>query len=168
MIVATDLENGIGLNNDIPWNFSKDMKFFKEKTIGNKNNAIVMGYNTYISIGNPLPNRVNIVLSRKKTIFHSLFNKGVIVLSNPDDILNMKRFDEIWIIGGGQIYDYFLSKNHLLNEIYVTKINKKYNCNTFFPKVSDNFVISNTISVSDNDKKTNEQIQLEFLVYKSK
>lgn len=168
MIVATDLENGIGLNNDIPWNFSKDMKFFKEKTIGNKNNAIVMGYNTYMSIGKPLLDRVNIVLSRKKAIIGSLYEKGIIVLSNPDDILTMKQFDEIWIIGGGQIYDYFLSKSYLLNEIYITKINKKYNCNTFFPKLSDNFVVTNTISVSDDDKKTNEKIQLELLVYKSK
>ena len=168
MIVATDLKNGIGLNNSIPWHFSKDMKYFKEKTIGNKNNAVVMGYNTYTSIGKPLANRVNIILSRKKIISDSLLKSDTIVLSNPENIFKMDSFDEIWIIGGGEIYKYFLSKSHLLDEIYVTKVNNSYNCDTFFPKVPDTFYINDSNVIIDINKKNNQTGSLEFIVYKSK
>lgn len=164
MIVAVDLENGIGFDNKLPWKFSKDMIFFKEKTIGNKNNAIVMGRNTYESIRKPLPDRVNIVISKTMT----KFPEGIINYNDPYEITKLTNFDEIWIIGGSQIYNYFLSKSDILNEIYITKINKKYNCDTFFPKLHDDFIKSENKIVMDLDKKSNEKAILNFGIYKSK
>ena len=63
IIVAVDKNLGIGLKNSLPWKFKSDMHFFREMTIGDKNNAVVMGKNTYLSIGKNLSNRENIVLS---------------------------------------------------------------------------------------------------------
>src|ERR1700733_6821450 len=64
-IVAVDKNLAIGKDGKPAWHYSADLKFFKETTTGN---AIVMGYTTYVSIGRPLPNRINIVLSRTKNI----------------------------------------------------------------------------------------------------
>ena len=64
LIVAFDKKRGIGKNNLIPWYLKEDLKHFAKLTIGNKNNAIVMGRKTYESIGKDLPNRYNIIISK--------------------------------------------------------------------------------------------------------
>ena len=63
IVVATCKNRGIGINNKLPWRISADMNFFKYLTIGNKNNAVVMGKNTFESLPQPLKNRDNIVVS---------------------------------------------------------------------------------------------------------
>ena len=127
MIVAMDKSNGIGLNNKLPWNFAKDMKFFKNKTIGNGNNAIIMGKNTFLSIGEkPLKGRKNYVISRTITSC----NNNVIVLKDPDLITTLSKYDEVWIIGGSQLYNYFLSKQIIYSycklQYYILEYYKKY------------------------------------------
>ena len=64
-IVAVDRNGAIGKGGKLPWHYSADMKFFKQTTMGN---ACVMGYNTWLTLKKPLPNRLNIVLSRKAEI----------------------------------------------------------------------------------------------------
>lgn len=136
IIVAVCNDNGIGVNNKLPWNkLNEDMKNFSKLTIGNKNNAIIMGKNTYISIGKSLPNRTNIVIST--TLTKNDVDDNTIILSNIEDSIkycNESKFDEVWIIGGQSIYNDFLKLN-IINFIYQTKIYENYYCDTYFPNI---------------------------------
>ena len=166
MIVAVDKNFGIGINNKLPWDFSKDMIYFKDKTIGNKKNAIIMGRKTYDSIGKALPNRSNYVLS--KSLNAKQLN-NVTLLNDPEKVLDLFQYDEIWIIGGSSIYDYFLS-NHSdkIDKIFLTKIHQNYNCDAFFPKIPNTFYKSVNKIALDHDKKNNNAKELlTFQVYKS-
>lgn len=113
MILASSLDCTIGKDNTIPWSCKTDMQFFKRATTGN---VIIMGRKTYESLGNrPLPNRVNIVIS--KTIGQESVPEEVIVVTNLMDALvtarnvdlnmfNRNTLDEhVFIIGGVQLYN---------------------------------------------------------------
>ena len=115
IIVATCEDNGIGKDNQLPWDkIPEDMNNFSKLTKGNGNNAIIMGKNTYKSIGRPLPGRVNIVLS--STLNEEREEKNIYVFRNIDDIVqfcNDKAFDDVWVIGGETIYSQFLDLNYI-------------------------------------------------------
>ena len=117
MIVCTDLKGGIGKNNDLLFHNKEDMKFFKETT---EDNAVVMGYNTYLSLGSkPLPNRFNIVLTDKiieikKDMATTTDLKGTI------DIYNKMNVD-LYVIGGAYVYNQCLQMD-LIDEVYVTVV----------------------------------------------
>jgi dihydrofolate reductase len=103
-LIAAVSHNGIiGVENKIPWNYSEDMKHFRETT---KNSTIIMGRKTFESIGKPLPKRRNIVISSKKIevggveTFSSI--SSVVVEQNP--MLPDYRSD-VWFIGGASIYE---------------------------------------------------------------
>jgi len=138
IIVAHDKNNGIGYYNNIPWKCKKDMIFFKYKTIGhNKNNAVIMGKNTWLSIPNkPLKDRENIVIS--KTLQETNLFKRFDTCNQALDFCNSKNYDEVWIIGGEKIYQEFILSNKV-NYIYTTEIDDNYTCDVFFPKIPDNF-----------------------------
>jgi len=146
IIVATCEENGIGKDNDLPWDrIPEDMRNFSKLTKGKGNNAIIMGKNTYKSIGRPLPNRTNIILSR--SLNEESEEKNIYVFKNIDSCVKFctdKGFDEVWIIGGESIYRQFLELN-LIQKIYKTNINRKIECDTFFPLISDRFCLVKTI-----------------------
>ena len=133
LIVATDLIYGIGANNTLPWKFKSDLKYFSNMTKGLGNNCIIMGKNTFLSIGKPLPKRTNIVLS---TSLSNTLHDNIIIFNNITPLIHYiqtQHFDQIWIIGGLQIYQLFLEKK-LIDEIYITLINNSYpSCDTFFP-----------------------------------
>ena len=96
IIVAMSKNRVIGKDNDMPWHLSDDLKNFKKITI---NKTIIMGRLTYDSIGKPLPERNNIVLSR------NLKNSKVMVLDNLEEALNISRNEEeVFIIGGEDLY----------------------------------------------------------------
>ena len=128
IIVATDSRGGIGKDNKLMWNIPADLKRFKEITTKNQikinnniNNIVIMGRKTYESIGKELPNRANIVLSSK--------NKCSITF---EDILDYnERFpeEEIFVIGGEQIYKQFLPHT---DKIYLTKVNGDFGADKFF------------------------------------
>lgn len=103
MIVASDTKGVIGVDGKLPWKCSTDMEFFKEATTGK---TVVMGRKTYDSIGRPLPNRMNVVLSREPR----LKIDGVLVHDNFEilkrDIIEGK-LGEVMIIGGSEIYELF-------------------------------------------------------------
>lgn len=130
IIVACDSYKGIGKNNTIPWNNKDDMKLFYKLTKGNKKNAIIMGRKTWESLPKkPLPDRENLIMS--KTLKD---NDNYKTFSYYDDLfkyIKNKDYETIWVIGGSQIYDYFMSIN-LVNNIYITRQNGYYNCDTFF------------------------------------
>ena len=161
IIVATDKNNGIGINNILPWNFKSDMKFFRDMTKGNGNNAVVMGKNTFLSIGKKLPDRENLVLSTSLEP-----TEGIHVFKNINYLIaycKSKYFDSIWIIGGGEIYRQFLDLN-LIHIIHLTEIDSVYNCDTFFPNIFNDFFLSHNIhSVIENDVEND--VELTFKKY---
>ncbi len=103
-IVAVDRNGAIGKGGKLPWHYSADMKFFKETTTGN---AVVMGHKTWLSLKKPLPNRLNIVLSRKSEVAP---HESVVVLRDVESVLAKARElnGDLFVIGGEQVYKSFL------------------------------------------------------------
>jgi dihydrofolate reductase len=103
-IVAVDQNGAIGKGGKLPWHYSADMKFFKETTIGN---AVVMGRKTWLTLKKPLPQRLNIVLSRQTEIEAQ---ESVLVMRDVEAVLETARTLEgnLYVIGGEQIYRAFL------------------------------------------------------------
>lgn len=129
-IVAASTNNVIGVRNKLPWNIPEDLKFFKDKTQGH---TVIMGRKTFESLGKPLPQRINIVVSRSQNF------DGVVMVSTVDEAIiraqKEKGPDEIFIIGGGEIYRQSLNK---VQKIYLTRIHKDYEGDAFYPEVPKN------------------------------
>jgi dihydrofolate reductase len=128
---------GIGFKNKLPFKSSKDLKIFKKLTIGRGNNSVIMGSKTWLSLPSgytPLKDRENIVLSRNNSL--DLNGKGYL-LNNMEllqEFCEKKKFDENWIIGGGEIYKSALEMG-IVKKIYITEIDEEYECDTFFPEL---------------------------------
>jgi len=103
-IVAVDQNGAIGKGGTLPWHYSADMKFFKETTTGH---ACVMGHRTWLSLRKPLPNRLNIVLSRQAEIEAP---ESVIVMRDVESVISMSKTlpGDLFVIGGEQIYRAFI------------------------------------------------------------
>lgn len=167
IIAAICENNGIGINKTLPWNIKEDLKHFSRTTKGNGNNAIVMGKNTWISIGEKsLPKRDNLILSNslysvcdKESLNEEYqFGKGKRVFNSIDTLKDWcveRNYEEVWIIGGESIYKQFLN-DKLVSEMYITKIKKIYECDTFFPNIdtiaSWKLVNSTPIIVDNNEE----------------
>jgi dihydrofolate reductase len=117
-IAAVDRKGAIGKGGKLPWHYSADMKFFRETTTGH---AVVMGRKTWLTIGKPLKNRLNIVLSRDTNIDPQ---ESLIVLSDIDSVLsfNNSLTTDLFVIGGAQIYEAFLPhiEKWIITEVPVT------------------------------------------------
>ena len=125
-IVAVERNQGIGFQGSMPWpRLQGDMRWFKEKTI---DQVVIMGRKTWDSIGaKPLPNRINLVLSRSKI-------QGCDVSSNDTDWLlgyckMFYPYKEIFIIGGSAVYSHYID---VVDRFYITEIDAEYQCDTFF------------------------------------
>lgn len=132
-------DRGIGKDGTIPWHCKTDLAFFANITRGNGNNAIVMGRKTWLSLGRPLPKRDNVVLSRSETIYHD----KVCFCRSMDEVIahcDAASYDVVWIIGGAQIYEAFLSRE-IVDECYITNINGAHECDTFFPVLGDRWKV---------------------------
>tara|TARA_Y100000768_G_C23937049_1_gene663110 strand:+ start:441 stop:932 length:492 start_codon:yes stop_codon:yes gene_type:complete len=129
LICAVSKNNVIGNKNKLPWNLSEDLKRFRKLT---NDNVIVMGRKTYDSIGRPLPNRENLVLSKNK----KLKIDNVKVFSSPKEILDFyytkKRKNDLFIIGGTFIYELFID---YCDYLLITYVNKEFEGDAYFPKV---------------------------------
>src|SRR6185436_5828640 len=99
-IVAVDRNGAIGKGGKLPWHYSADLKFFKETTTGN---AIVMGSKTWRSIGRPLPNRLNVVLSRSERIDYP----SVMQLASTEEVVELSKYlnRDVYIIGDAKTYE---------------------------------------------------------------
>ena len=144
IIVALDLNNGIGKNNSLPWHFPEELKYFLKLTKGNGNNAIIMGKNTWNSLPKyPLPYRDNLILSTtlniEKNTPKNNYIKSFSCINDIEEFCKNQNYDEIWIIGGSEIYNLFINRNKI-NYIYATLIHNKYDCDCFFP-ILDNWSI---------------------------
>lgn len=103
-IAAVDRKGAIGKGGKLPWHYSADMKFFRETTTGH---AVVMGRKTWLTIGKPLKNRLNIVLSRDSSIEPQ---ESLIVLGDIDSVISFNHSlrTDLFVIGGAQVYNSFL------------------------------------------------------------
>ncbi|WP_286886250.1 dihydrofolate reductase [Aneurinibacillus sp. UBA3580] len=130
MILAMDKERGIGKENKLLWHIPEDLQYFKKLT---SSRTVIMGRKTFESIGKPLPNRTNIILTRNT----SYKAEGCLVYHSIDDILSEivepggKR--ETFIIGGEEVYRLFLPH---ADRLYVTQVNAVFDADTFFPEIS--------------------------------
>jgi len=124
IIVATDRQRGIGLNNRLPWHLPEDLAHFKRTTSGH---PILMGRKTFDSIGRPLPNRRNIVITRNTEWQH----EGVEIANSLEAAAQLTGNQETFIIGGAQIYSAALP---YVKRMIVTEIGKIFGCDTFFPE----------------------------------
>ena len=124
MIAAVGKGNELGKNNGLIWNIPNDLKFFKEKTIGK---TVVMGANTFHSIGKPLPQRKNIVIT------HQNIDKVLIYKSIREFLIDYKnKTEEVFIIGGASIYKEFID---YVSTIYLTEIDASdKEADTYFPE----------------------------------
>lgn len=143
-IVAIEKNQGIGFNNSMPWSRLRgDLNFFKTQTT---NNIIIMGSKTFKSLNcNPLPNRINIVLSRSKH-----YSNADHTFSDPDSALvfcsNEYVDKDIFIIGGSEIYKIFMPQ---VDKFYITEIDQNFECDTFF---NLNYVRKNFTNVKEHAK----------------
>lgn len=127
-IVAIAENFAIGKDGKLPWHYSADLKFFKQTTSGN---AIVMGRKTFDSIGKPLPNRLNIVLSRSATFENSA---NILSLRSKEQVLALEKYlkGDVFIIGGATIYQEFAD---VIDKWFVTEIPQIVkNADAFMPK----------------------------------
>lgn len=126
LIVATSDNLGIGKNNQLLWHLPNDFKFFKKITSGH---TVIMGRKTFESIGRPLPNRRNIVITRQKGFAF----EGVETASSISEAIDLAAGDpEIFIIGGAEIYRQTLPQ---ADRIYLTKVSVKLDADAFFPPI---------------------------------
>jgi dihydrofolate reductase len=103
-IAAVDRKHAIGKGGKLPWHYSVDMKFFRETTTGH---AVVMGRKTWLTIGKPLKDRLNIILSRDSNIEPQ---SSLLVLSDIESVLSFNKSlnTDLFVIGGAQVYEAFL------------------------------------------------------------
>ena len=137
LIAAVCTNNGIGLGGSIPWHVREDLNHFRELTTGH---TVIMGRKTYESIGKPLPNRRNIVITKAPPLDLDLDldldidgGNGVIFVKTPEDAIDLcaSTYDSVFVIGGSQIYAYFLQR---ADGVYLTRIHKDVpECDAFFP-----------------------------------
>ena len=144
LVVAMDLDSGIGKNGGLPWHLPADLKHFKELTSTtqspDKKNIVVMGRKTWESLPSkfrPLPGRINIVLTKDQN------------LSLPKDVLKSDSFDalskffqtmteqfeKIFVIGGAKVFEQAV-RHPDCHKIYVTQILKKFDCDILFPPIN--------------------------------
>jgi dihydrofolate reductase len=127
LIAAASENNVIGRAGEIPWHLPDDLKFFRTKTQGH---PIIMGRKTMQSMGKPLPNRHNIVISSHEFPGPPLEFDVVHSLPEALDLAKKDSSEEIFVIGGGQIYNLALP---LANRIYLTRVHTTLDGDAFFP-----------------------------------
>lgn len=145
IIVAHGENLAIGKNNQLLWNIPEDLQHFKKITTGH---PIIMGEKTYKSVGRPLPNRTNIVLSLDK----ALQIEGALVVHSMDDAIKAASDvdkKEVFFIGGGMIYQQALS---FTDRLYITVVEGNWEADTYFPEYRDQFTKIISEELLNNDK----------------
>lgn len=149
IIVAASLNNVIGKDNSLIWRQSADLKRFKELTT---NKTVVMGRKTYDSIGKPLPNRRNVIITRQ-----NMEIPGCEVVHSLEEALKLDN--EIFIIGGGEIYQKSIILAH---KVFLTRIHATVEGDTYFPQLGNDWKIEKSEFINKDDKN---QFDYEFINY---
>ena len=127
LIVAMATNRTIGINNQMPWHLSADLKKFKKITMGQ---PIIMGRKTFESIGRPLPGRKNIIISHNP----DYQQQGCLVFNDLDSALQIcAESDEVFVIGGATLYETTLAR---ADRLYITEIQQAFDGDTWFPEIN--------------------------------
>ena len=160
LIVAVSENGVIGKDNDLIWHLPKDMRYFKETTLGHH---IIMGRRNFESIPHkfrPLRSRVNIIVTRNK----DYTAKDCIIVNSIESAIDYSKSnkeDEVFIIGGGEIYKQSMQKN-LVDKIYLTRVHADFDGDTFFETPSSNWIIKSEVKKKKDEKHL---FDYTFLVY---
>ena len=128
VIAAIASNNALGKDNDLIWHLPADLKRFKKVTTGH---YILMGRNTYESIGKPLPNRTTIIITRNK----NYFKEGCLIANSLEQAIEMSKEEaQVFIIGGAQIYKETIAKN-LAQQLDITLVHKDFEADVYFPEI---------------------------------
>lgn len=132
IVVAVAENNVIGVDNQLPWHLPEDLKFFKRTTMGK---PVLMGKNTWLSIGKALPGRLNIVVSSSLSADLPEGVVRVVTLQDAFALLNGKGAEEVCIIGGGKLYESTLAITDIIYRTVVHTIIE--NGTAFFPEIKE-------------------------------
>ncbi|WP_313373521.1 dihydrofolate reductase [Chishuiella sp.] len=127
IVVAKASNNVIGAKNDLIWHLPNDLKHFKNLTSGH---PIIMGRKTYESLGKPLPNRTNIVITRDS----NWTSDGIVKENSLEKAIDtaLKIDEDIYIIGGGNIYKQAMEFTDIL---FITEVHHEFDGDTYFPEI---------------------------------
>ena len=176
IILATDNNNGIGKNNKLAWRVKEDMEFFKKKTsfteYPNTMNAVIMGYNTWISIpekNRPLEDRLNIIITNNHQD-EIEETDNILTASSLENALDyaysLKKIQNIFVIGGKQIYELAI-KHPDLRFLYLTKINNNFNCNVNFEIDFSSFEkIYESDKLFFKEHQSKDEFEVKFLTFR--
>ena len=132
-----------------------------------------MGRKTWESLPKkPLPNRHNIILSRNVEVdkqIKQMSSENVSCFQSSQQALEFCKknsFDEVWIIGGTEIYKHFYQCfTDDIKKIYITRVKKEYECDVYFPEISDRFDLTNCLLTIEYDEVTKENVEVEYQIY---
>ena len=166
-LISAVAKNGvIGGGNTLLWDLPADMKHFRTTTSGH---TVIMGRKTYESIGRPLPNRKNIVITRDA----SYMKDGIDVVNSLEEAIRLitlehgKEFEEnqdeveAFIIGGGEIYKQAIDK---AQKLYITEVHQDFEGDTLFPEIDK--AIWKEVSREDHTEDDTNKIPYSFVEYK--
>lgn len=157
IIAAIGKRNELGKDNDLIWHLPADLKRFKKVTTGH---TIIMGRNTFESIGKPLPNRRSIIITRNKDYKQ---DGCEVVHSLEEAIALVKNHDQAFIIGGAQIYKESIAKG-LVDALDITKVHQEFEADVFFPEIDENQW--NEITREDFSSDEKNKYNYSFLSFK--
>lgn len=158
IIAAIGKNNELGNNNNLLWHLPDDLKHFKTLTAGF---PVIMGRKTYESIGRPLPNRTNIVVSKKE----NWFEEGILIVGTIKEAIKFaKKINEnIFIMGGGEIYKQTID---FADRLEITAVDAEIQADTFFPKIDEKIWIKTKNVFHPMDEK--HQYNFTFETYEKK
>ena len=151
LIAACSKNRVIGKDNKLIWHLPEDLKRFKDLTLGN---PIVMGRKTYESIGKSLPGRLNIILTKNRDFKAD----NCLIYNNIYDMLEIYQQSNLFVIGGGEIYNMFLP---YAKKIELTLIDRDFEGDTFFPQLGSDWIESNV------ETNSNGEFEYKYITYKN-
>ncbi|AOW17306.1 diacylglycerol kinase [Polaribacter vadi] len=157
IIAAIAKNNALGKNNDLIWHLPADLKRFKKITTGH---YIIMGRNTFESIGKPLPNRTTIIITRNK----NYFKDGCLIANSLEQALEMaKEEEQVFVIGGAQIYNYAMEHN-LVDTLDITLVHHEFDADVYFPEIDSD--IWEQVEIESFTADDKNKLDYSFVRYK--
>jgi dihydrofolate reductase len=150
IVVATAENHAIGKDNKLLWYLPNDLKHFKTITSGH---TVIMGRKTYDSVGKPLPNRRNIIITRQQIDI-----PGCEVVNSLEEAVALcKTEEEVFIVGGAEIYRQAMA---ITNKIYLTIVHQNFEGDTYFPDIDKNIWVETEREDYEPDEKTSSLTRL--------
>ena len=159
IIAAIAKNNALGKDNDLIWHLPEDLKRFKKTTTGH---SILMGRNTFESIGRPLPNRTSIIITRNE----NYFKDGCLIANSLEAAIELvKEEAQIFIIGGAQVYTYAM-ENNIADVLDITLVHHEFEADVFFPEID--LKIWEEVSREDFKADEKNKFNYSFLKFEKK